>query len=135
MHSFDTVIRLQHTDAAGVVFFARYFELAHLAYEDLLDGIGQALPRDMGRASLILPIVHAESDYRAALRIGDPLRIDVTVLELRSRSFTLGYRFRRPDGEDVARLQTVHAAVDTASGRSTGLPEDLREALATLRAG
>ena len=40
MHVFETTIRLQHVDGAGVVFFARFFELAHLAYEDLLEVMG-----------------------------------------------------------------------------------------------
>ena len=133
MHEFDTVIRLQHTDGAGVVFFARFFELAHLAYEDMLDAIGQPLPRNLGRASLILPIVHAESDYRAALRLGDPLRVAVTVEEIRSRSFTLGYRFTRPDEQEIATLRTVHAAVDTDTGSSTSLPADLVDGLERLR--
>ena len=76
MHSYETVIRLQHTDAAGVVFFARYFELAHLAFEDMLDAIGHPLPSDLANSALILPPVHAEADYKAALRLGDPVHVD-----------------------------------------------------------
>jgi 1,4-dihydroxy-2-naphthoyl-CoA hydrolase len=129
MHSFKTVIRLQHTDAAGVVFFARYFELAHLAYEDLLDAIGQSLPPELGREALILPIVHAESDYRAALRLGDVLHIDVAVEAVRSRSFSLAYVFRTTDGIEAATLRTVHVAVDTTTGTSAALPEALADAL------
>ena len=134
MHRFETIIRLQHTDAAGVVFFARFFELAHLAFEDLLDALGNPLPQDLAGAALILPIIHAQSDYRAALRMGDHLRIDVTVDVVRSRSFTLGYVFTKsddsnPEGREVAQLRTVHAAVDTTSGKATALPETLARAL------
>lgn len=133
-HRFETTIRLQHVDGAGVVFFARYFELAHLAYEDLLETAGHALPADLARSDVILPIVHAESDYRASLRLGERLRIDVSVGAVKSRSFTLGYRFTKPDGTDVAQLQTVHVAVDVAAGTATRLPEALAAAL-QARAG
>lgn len=129
MHVLETKIRLQHTDAAGVVFFARYFELAHEAYEHLLDGIGQAFPADLGGAPILFPIVHASSDYRAMLRLGDALRIEVTVDEVKSRSFALAYRFVNPAGEDAATLRTVHVAVDKATGRPTQLPADLADAL------
>ncbi len=134
MHGFETTIRLQHVDGAGVVFFARYFELAHLAYEDLLETVGHALPADLARSDLILPIVHAESDYRASLRLGERLCIEVSVREVKSRSFTLDYRFAKRDGTDVAQLQTVHVAVDAATGKATRLPEPLAQAL-TSRAG
>jgi len=129
VHTFQTVIRMQHTDAAGVVFFARLFDLAHLAYEDLLDAIGFPLPADMAHAALILPLIHARTDYRAVLRLGDRLQIQVTVEEVRSRSFALAYRFLRADGVEAAATRTVHAAVAAATGRATGLPEDLARAL------
>ena len=129
MHKFETVIRLQHTDAAGVVFFARFFDLAHLAFEDALDAIGHPLPRDLANAALILPVVHSRTDYRAALRLGDPVHIDVHSHEVRSRSFTLRYEFSKPDGSAVATTLMAHAAVDTRSGRATVLPEDLAAAL------
>lgn len=129
MHSFETVIRLQHTDAAGVVFFARYFELAHLAFEDMLDAIGQPLPTDLANASLILPIVHAEADYKAALRLGDPVHIDVGVKDVRSRSFSLAFRVSKPDDSVVATLLVVHAFVDTKTGEATDLPDDFVDAL------
>ncbi len=120
---------MQHVDAAGIVYFARYFELAHLAYEDMLDTLGHPLPADLHAADVILPIVHAESDYRASLRLGDVLRIEVTVREVKSRSFTLGYRCVGPDGAEVAVLSTVHVAVDRAAGKAMRMPEDLAGAL------
>ncbi len=129
MHLFETVVRLQHTDAAGVVFFARFFDLAHLAYEDMLDAVGHPLSRDLARADPILPVVHASSDCRAALMLGDRVRIEVDVREVRSRSFRLGYRFTKPDGSDVAGLETVHIAVDATTRKATRLPEALAEAL------
>ena len=129
MHVFERKIRLQHTDGAGVVFFARFFELAHEAYEHLLDAIGHAFPADLAGESILYPIVHAESDYRAMLRLGDTLRIEVTVAEVKSRSFALTYRFINPAGDEAAALKTVHVAVDKATGRSTRLPDDLADAL------
>lgn len=129
MHTFETTIRLQHTDGAGVVFFARFFELAHVAYEDFLEAIGQPLPADLGAAPILYPIVHAESDYRSMLRLGDRVRIELTVPVVKSRSFTLAYRFLTSGGDEVAALQTVHVAVDKSTGRSTRLPEALATAL------
>lgn len=130
MHVHETTVRLQHTDGAGVVFFARYFELAHIAYEELMESLGVPLPADLAGWDPVLPIVRAESDYKASLRLGDRVRIEVLVAEVKSRSFTLRYRFLGPDGSEAAVLSTVHVAVDRATGRSTRLPDELRAAFA-----
>ena len=129
VHVYQTPIRLQHTDGAGIVFFARFFELAHAAYEDFLDALGHPLPADLAGSAIILPIVHASSDYRALLRLGERVRIEIEVREVKSRSFTLGYRFVKEDGTEAAVLTTVHVAVDTATAHSAALPADLAAAL------
>ena len=43
-----SVVRLHHTDAAGVIFCSRLLELAHEAYEALLDEAGLSVGRDPG---------------------------------------------------------------------------------------
>lgn len=130
MHTHQTVIRLQHTDAAGVMFFLRIFELAHTAYEELLEEVGHPIPRDMPGAPYIIPIVHTEADYRASLRIGDRVTVQVVLTKLRARAFTVAYRVEREDGELAATVQTVHVVVDPGTGRAMSMPEDLRTALA-----
>lgn len=131
MHTHETVIRLQHTDAAGVMFFLRVFELAHTAYEELLESIGHPIPRDMPGADYIIPIVHTEADYRASLRIGDRVRVEVELTKLRGRSFTCAYRVRQADGAVAATVQTVHVVVDPATGKARTMPADLRAGLTT----
>jgi len=128
-HVHDATIRLQHVDGAGIVYFARFYELAHAAYEEFLDALGHSLPADLARADVILPIVHSSSDYRALLRMGDRVRIEVWVREVKSRTFTLGYRFVRADGAEAAVLTTVHVAVDPRTGKATQLPAALAQAL------
>lgn len=123
----EFVVRVPHTDAAGIMFFAKLFEFAHLAYEAFLDAQGMSLPADL-HANVLYPIVHAEADYRRSLRLGDRFAVDVSVARVGSRSFALDYRFERA-GEETAHARTVHAAVDPESGRTISLPADLRAAL------
>lgn len=132
MHRFETKIRLQFTDAAGVMFYARLFELAHLAFEDMLDAIGHPLPEDLAGAEVAFPIVHAEADYRAPMRLGNKVRIDVTVEGVRSRVFKLGYTFMLEDGTKAAEAQTIHAAVGRGVRDATVLPAALVAALKSV---
>ncbi len=129
-HIHETVVRLQHTDAAGVMFFPRIFELCHIAYEELLESIGEAIPRDMPGAPYIIPIVHSKADYRAALRIGDRVRIEAGLAKLRGRSFTVAYTLtKRDDGALAGSVQTVHIVVDPATGKAMTMPPRLHEGL------
>lgn len=68
--SYRTEVRIpfQHVDAAGVLFFARLFEHAHQVYEGFMEVIGWPLPQLLGEGALMLPIVHAEADYRSPMR-------------------------------------------------------------------
>ncbi len=125
-------IRLRDTDAAGVLFFARLLEHAHDAYETLMDQLDHPLPDLLHNASFHLPLVHAEADYLAPLRLGDRVRVSIQVAKLGRRSFTLSYAFATPDGRICARAATVHVAIDAREGKKEALPEPLREALQGL---
>ena len=74
----QTTIRLHHTDAAGLLFFADQFKLAHDAYESFMESIGYPFAPLLRTSQYLLPIVHAEADYGAALSTGDKITIQVT---------------------------------------------------------
>lgn len=134
MFIYETVIRLSHTDAAGVIFFARLFDLLHLAYESFLEEIGQPLPDDMPASAVLTPIVHASADYRSPLTLNDRVAIEVTVEKTGARSFTLAYRVLR--GERLAaEARTVHVAIARSDGRARPLPDELAGALRRMEAG
>ena len=123
-------VRLHQTDAAGVVFFANLFVMAHEVYERWL---GQAMPlAEILAQGIRLPIVHAEADYRRPMRLSDVLRVELTAVEKKATSFTMEAVFVDAAGETAARVRTVHVVVDDATGRPAALPAFLEEALALL---
>jgi len=124
-------VRLHDTDAAGVLFFAHLLRHAHDAYESLMAAAGLPL-QDLIRDGIALPIVHADADYLAPIRHGDRIRVEVSVSDIRRRSFSLAYRFLDCRGGLRAQAGTVH--VLTGSEREPVLPEALSLALSRLRA-
>lgn len=77
----------------------------------------------------LLPLVHAEADYLLPLQHGDTVRVAVTVLEIRRRSFAMGYRFIDCRGEIAARARTVHVRIGTNDAPDDTLPQSLRAGL------
>ncbi len=133
MFTYETIIRLQHVDAAGLIFYARIFDLAHAAYEAFLDEVGHPLPTELAAHPIVLPIAHATADYRAPLRLNDRLRIELWVAAVNVRSFELRYRFLKTDGTLAAGARTIHVAVDSQSGNSIKLPAKLADDLRALQ--
>jgi 1,4-dihydroxy-2-naphthoyl-CoA hydrolase len=124
-------VRLHDIDAAGVMFFGHLFRHAHDAYESAMAGLGLPLERLIG-AGVRLPLVHAEADYRQALRQGDEIRVEVACATLGGSAFTLGYRFFDAGGALRATARTVHVHLGPDGGSSAPLPPDIRSALASL---
>lgn len=132
MYIHETTIRLHDTDAAGVIFFAQQLTLAHNAFEHFLDSVGLGLGYLLEHADYRIPIVHAESDYRAPVRVGDRLKIHVTLERSGNTSFTLSYRFVNESGTETGRVRTVQVAVNRSTWTKRELPAELRAALDKL---
>jgi YbgC/YbaW family acyl-CoA thioester hydrolase len=127
---FSTKARVYFFDAdpAGIIFYASLFKFVHTAYEDFMKSL-HTERNYFFDDNIVLPIVHAESDYKKPIKVGDNLKINVTVSQVRESSFELSYIFYNESDALVAAAKTVHAAVDKASFKKTALPADLRKKL------
>jgi len=124
-------VRLYDTDAAGIVFFANYFRIAHDAYQAFMKSIGHGLDRIIGQSHYLLPIVHAEADYKKPLVLGSTVTVSVKG-QVKDTSFVVSYTLKDGGGITVARLQTVHVAMDKKTGKKIALPEEIKKGLSTI---
>ena len=128
MFTYKTKIRLHDTDAAGIIFFANQFTIIHDAYEDLLEKFGWSFQTMLKGTEYFLPIVHAESDYKAPLFVGDKITIGIKVGHVGKTSFSFEYTLKR--GKTlVGTAKTVHVTINQKTRQKTPLPGELRKAL------
>jgi len=118
-------VRLHHTDAAGVIFCSRLLELAHEAYEALLERAGLGLGAVLAQGEVRLPVVAVEAEFARPIRVGDRLQVELTLTRRGDHSYQVAYRFRDAAGTEVARAATRHVALDAIHGRPTALPQAL----------
>jgi 4-hydroxybenzoyl-CoA thioesterase len=156
MFVYRTPVRFADVDHAGIVYYPRFFHFFHLAFEEFftsrLGPRGYVALLDVDRVGF--PAVSAKCDYRAPLRFGDVMEIEVTVTRLGAKSVTFGYRVWRaaeaaPDGEAAgaggvsgaaparerllaAEGQVVSAVVDLEGFRAVAIPGRVRALLADL---
>ena len=130
MYKIESKTKLPDTDAAGILFFAGYFKLAHEAFESFMDSIDFSLNYIIDQADFMVLIAHAESDYKSSLRLGDKYELILRVEKLGRTSFVLAYEFTNGKGDLTAALKTVHVAVSKESQKPVSLPQSLRDPLA-----
>lgn len=129
MFTYERKVHFEEVDAAGIVFFGRYLNYAHEAMEAFFAGV------EGGYESLIMvrrigfPAVHVTIDYRAPLRYGDRIGIDVDVTKIGKTSFVLRYGMVRQDGVDVATVEHTCVCSDLRGPTKIAFPDDVRAIL------
>ena len=129
MFTYKTRIKLHHTDAAGLLFFANQFTIIHDAYEELLEKFNCSFETMLRKRSYFLPIVHAESDYKAPLFVGDWITIRIKVGHIGTTSFSFEYEIRNAKKILVGTAQTIHVTIHKKTGKKILLPMELRNSL------
>ena len=132
MYTFSTTVRIHHTDAAGILFFANLFIIAHECYETYLDPEVN-FHFMFNEKELIMPIVHAEADYLKPLRVSNKITVQLRLVEIGQSSFHLGYSIFDEDGGMSATVETSHAVRNKDGSAVLSLPDVLRDKLESLK--
>jgi 4-hydroxybenzoyl-CoA thioesterase len=145
-------VRFADVDHAGIVYYPRFFHYFHTAFEEFFRArLGsRSYVALLDEERIGFPAVSAHCDYRAPLRFGDTMAIDMSVERLGERSITFRYRVYRcpePAPGDVeagsaagagdgsvlaAEGTTTSAVVDLDAFRPTPIPARLRQLFAAL---
>lgn len=122
---YPRTIRLQETDATGVLYFAEQLKIALEAFEDFLSHQKFSL-HQLIESPYLMPVVHAEADYFAPLQVGDRVNISVALKRLGEKSFTMHYVFHDPERSiDVGTVTLIHVTVDKKTRSSVPIPKNI----------
>jgi 4-hydroxybenzoyl-CoA thioesterase len=119
-------VRFAHVDAAGIVFYPRYFEMLNSAVEDWFEHMGH----DFRQMHLIdhigVPMVKLDVTFTSPSRLGDELTITITPVEIGRSSCAMRVLFSG-EGRERLRADAVLVCMDLAAQRSAPWPETLRD--------
>lgn len=127
--TFDTAIRLYMTDAAGFLFFAEQFRLVQDALEAFLESRGMSIQYFIAEAPYIMPVVHASTNFKAPLRAGDRVTVQLQVKEISESSITLAHAIYKDGVLFTGGGETVHVSVSKKTGETIPLPAELVETI------
>jgi 4-hydroxybenzoyl-CoA thioesterase len=121
-------VRFSHCDPAGIVYFARYFDMLNGVVEDwFLEALQIDYYEMIGPRRVGLGYVSANADFKAPGRMGDRLECAVVVDRIGNTSMTLHVHVCRGD-EVVLRAGLVIVTTSLVTHRAIAIPDDLRAA-------
>lgn len=122
-------IFLKDTDVTGVIYFGALLQYALEAFEVFLHEKDFKLA-DMFSKGHLFPVVHAEADYKAPLRVGDGITIKLFLSHLGQKSFTLETEvYKMPLGVLAGKTKIVHAFLLQGAEASSSIPKEFSEFL------
>lgn len=121
----DQLIRFSHCDPAMIVYFPRFFDLAHSTMEDwFTEGVGVPLPTLIRDRRLGTPTVSIHCDFFKPLRLGDTLRTEMRILRMGNASVEVEYRGTK-DGIEHLRITQTVVFMNLDAARAVPIPDDL----------
>lgn len=125
----EITVRFEHCDAAGLMFYPRFFGLVNEMVEDWFAAMGFSFKAMHVDARKGVPTVKLEAQFGRPARMGDKLVQSLHVEQIGGASCTLKHE-AGVDGAPVAQFEQVIVFVDLDSMGPEAWPEPLRKAMA-----
>ncbi len=129
MFTFSMTVQLHHTDAYGILFFANQFMFCHDVFQAWLASEGLAMAKNRQLARFVAVVVHAESDFKAPIELGDQLEMRLITTRVGTTSFTNTIAIRNQRSVEVGSSTVVMVTIDPHTAAKIPIPKELREAL------
>lgn len=111
MFTIKRKINFYDCDPAGILFYAKLFEISHSVYEEMINSF-KLKKNYWTNDEFVVPIIKTDGAYFKPLRAGDSVSINLTVTLRKENSFELTYEWIDKSGELAAKARTVHVFVD-----------------------
>jgi acyl-CoA thioester hydrolase len=121
-------VRYAETDRMGIVYYANYLVWCEVGRVEFMRALGGSYA-DLEAQGYGLAVAEATVRYLAPARFDDPVRIETTLVGVRSRAVTFDYVISHAEnGIRLATARTVLVSVD-GTGRPTAMPSEFRARL------
>jgi 4-hydroxybenzoyl-CoA thioesterase len=122
-------VRFAHCDPAGIVYFARYFDMMNSAVEDwFVEALGLDYHDIIGRRRVGLGYARAETDFLRPSRMGDRLTFAILVERIGGASVNLRLHAYNDD-EPALEGKLVMVSTSLETNRAIPVPPDIRARL------
>ena len=125
MFIYRRTIRVQDTDATGVLYFSNQLQIALEAFEEFLLTQGFSFGEMVRKNQFLLPIVHTEGDFFSPLTIGDQIEVHLSFSKIGTTSITHTSDLYK-HGSKVGTASIVHVVYCPNKGEAIPIPQKLK---------
>jgi 4-hydroxybenzoyl-CoA thioesterase len=125
----DIVVRFEHCDPAGLIFYPRFFALVNETVEDWFASLGHSFKTLHIERRKGVPTVRFETEFIAPVRLGDRMRQSLGVDDIGRASLHLKH-IASVGERTVARFDQTLVFTDLDTMKSEPWPAELRAAMA-----
>ena len=125
-------INFYDCDPAGILFYAKLFEINHSIYEEMINSF-KLNENYWFNQKFVVPIIKTDGAYFKPLKAGATITINLSVTLIKENSFELTYEWRDSSGELAAKARTVHVFVDKNKWKKIPIFEDIVKGLESHR--
>lgn len=121
---YELNITFGDADPAGIAYYPRILDFCHRAFETFFEkALGENYADVFMKQNVGYPTVHLDADFRAPMRFGDRMAVDVSICEISGRTVTFQYQFTRiSDGTHCATIRNKAVAADRLLFKSVAIP-------------
>lgn len=121
-------VRYAETDQMGVVYHANYLIWCEIGRTEFIRSLGRRYA-EMEADGVSLAVAEASLRYHAPARYDDDVRVDTSLVDVRSRTLTFEYHIvNAHSGVRLVTARTVLVSLDR-DGRMVAIPPDVRTLL------
>ena len=125
---YERIIRVQDTDATGVLYFANQLQISLEAFEEFMRESGFSLTKMVEEKKYLLPIVHSEADYFLPCTVGEKIVVALKFTRIGTTSFTYSTELKK-EGRLIGTASIVHVVYCPKAQQSQPIPEKLKSIL------
>ncbi|NJM64338.1 MAG: 1,4-dihydroxy-2-naphthoyl-CoA hydrolase [Acaryochloris sp. RU_4_1] len=124
---YTRTIRLQDTDAAGVIYFTSALNICHEAFEDSLIASGIDIRTFFSNPDTAMPIVHTNIDFLKPCFCGDQLVLHLSTHQLAEDEFEVRYNITAVNKSErlIGQATLRHICINPINRQRHPLPEEL----------
>ena len=126
-HLYPLRVYYEDTDAAGVVYYARYLHFIERARTEMMRCLGSPHAQMTADHGVLFAVRRCEVDYLSPARLDDSLEVRTRMVDIRGASLDAEQIVQR-GGERLARA-VVRLACITPAGRPSRIPQVISQAL------
>ncbi len=118
-------------DLAGIVYYPRYWDLAHVFFEEIWEPLcGISYPAVLKEKRLALPLVHSEATFHKPMIYGDVAHCEISIIKMGKTSISWRFRIHNQSNELCwSAIQTTVCTSMDSIGEKLEIPTWVREGL------